>query len=394
MRLVKRLLLFLSITSLIFLVGNRIQFLALAKTPQEIQDEIVKYEQELTRLIGQSKTLSGQIAQFDAQIKLTSLKISQTEEKILLLGGRIDQLEGSLTALTKAFSSRVVETYKVSKSGSGFFFLISSEDVTQAVARFHYLQKIQEADRVLLEKLQKAQTLYKVEKSDQEVLQDELEKQKQNLASQKAAKAYLLAATKNDEKKYQQLLTQARAEYEAIQAIIAGKGSETEVGHVGEGQRIASIVKWEDWKAGRSSNTCNSSGAHVHFIVRKSGGVTDNPFSYLQGGIAYDNCSGSSCSSSDGDLFSPSGSWIWPISPKIKFSQGYGYTWAVRNTWVKDIYTFHNGIDINSDSFGEVKAVKSGRLYQGSYNVGCLLKYVRIDHDDSDIDTFYLHINY
>ena len=360
-------------------------FVFAAKSPSEIEQDIKKFEQELGRLSQQAKTLSGQMAQFDAQIKLTSLKIVQTEEKILLLGGRIDQLEGSLTALAKAFSSRVVETYKVAKSGSGFFFLISSGDLNQAVARFHYLQKIQEADRVLLEKLQKAQTLYKTEKGDQEDLQNQLETQKKNLDNQKAAKAYLLAATKNDEKKYQQLLAQARAEYEAIQAIIAGKGSETEVGQVGEGQRIANIIQ---------GASCNSSASHTHFIVRKPGGVTDNPFSYLQGGIAYENCSGSSCGSSDGDTFNPGGSWIWPISPKIRFTQGYGYTWAVQNTWVGRIYKFHNGIDIVSDSSSEVKAVKAGKLFQGSYNVGCLLKYVRVDHDDSDVDTLYLHINY
>ncbi|MDP3994795.1 MAG: hypothetical protein Q8P91_03110, partial [bacterium] len=207
-----------------------------AKSASEIQQEIEKYEQELSRLTQQSKTLSGQIAQFDAQIKLTSLKIAQTEEKILLLGGRIDQLEGSLTALTKAFSSRVVETYKVAKSGSSFFFLISSEDVNQAVTRFHYLQKIQEADRVLLEKLQKAQSIYKVEKTDQEILQDELEKQKANLDIQKKAKNTLLLQTKNNEKKYQQLLSQAYAEKAAIErALVSG----VKVGPVKRGDPIA-----------------------------------------------------------------------------------------------------------------------------------------------------------
>lgn len=355
-----------------------------AATAEELQKKIEEYQSQLNILSSQSKTLSNQIAQFNAQINLTTLKITQTEEKINLLTGRIDQLESSLDSLTDAFSSRAVETYKLSKVENGFAFILSAGDIGQAVSRYHYLQKIQEADRSLLMRLQEAQTTYKGEKADQEDLQVELEHQKKQLDSQKAAKAYLLTVTKNDEKKYQQLLAQAKAEYEAIQAIIAGKGKETEVGNVKEGSRIASIIQ---------GASCNSSAAHLHFIVRKPGGVTDNPFNYLQSGIAFENCSGSSCGSSDGDSFNPSGNWPWPISPSIKYSQGYGSTWAVRNTWVGKIYNFHNGIDINSGS-SEIRAVRAGKLFQGSYNVGCLLRYVRVEHDDSDLDTLYLHVNY
>ena len=228
-------------------------------------------------------------------------------------------------------------------------------------------------------RLEKAQGEYEEEKVDQEVLQNELEDQKKVLGSQKAAKDELLRLTKNDEKKYQDLLAQSKAEYEAIQAIIAGKGKETEVGKVSAGQKIASIIQ------GRS---CNSFGTHLHFTVRKPGGVTENPFNYLKSGVAYEDNSG-------GDPFSPAGSWDWPINPPIKFNQGYGSNTAAirsRTVW----YGFHDGLDINSLSSSEVKAVGGGTLYRGSYlcKGGDALRYVRVDHDDSDIDTLYLHINY
>lgn len=348
-----------------------------AKTIEELQKEIQEYEGQLVKLSTQSKTLSNQIAQFDAQMKLTALKITQAEEQIAQLGGRIDRLEESLDVLSSAFSSRAVETYKMSRFDSNFAYVLTSPGVEGAVSRFYYLKKIQEADQDLFTRLQTAQTSYKIEKVDQEDLQAELEKQKANLNSQKTAKASLLTATKNDEKKYQQLLIAAKSEYEAIVAITAGKGTETEVGQVSEGARIASIIQ---------GASCNSSGAHLHFIVRKPGGVTDNPFNYLKGGISYTDYSG-------GDPFNPSGSWEWPISAPISYSQGYGVTWAVRNTWVSSIYQFHNGLDINGSS-SEVRAPRAGKLYRGSYNVGCLLRYVRLDHDDSDLDTLYLHVNY
>jgi len=352
--------------------------------PAKLQQQIEELARQVLLLQSQANTLSNQIKQFDAQIRLTQLKIDETEERIKLLGGRIDQLEGSLESLTKAFSTRVVETYKLSRVGEPFVFLASSKDLNEAVVKQSYLKKIQESDRDLLVRLQVAQNTYKTQKTESEELQEKLNTQKAELDTQKAAKAQLLSVTRNDEKKYQQLLAQAKAEYEAIQAIIAGKGQEEEVGDVSQGQRIANVIQ---------GASCNSSGAHLHFIVAQ-GSSPQNPFSYLKS-VDYENCSGSRCGSGDGDAFNPSGSWDWPISPRISFNQGYGSTWGIRNTWVGKVYNFHNGIDINGTS-SEVRAVRAGKLYRGSYggSGGCRLRYVRVHHSDGVLDTYYLHINY
>lgn len=351
----------------------------------QLATQIEEYQRQIDKLNSQANTLSNQIAQFDAQIKLTTLKISQTQEKIDLLGGRISSLTDSLSALRKAFGSRVVETYKMTRLNEPLFLLLSSSDLNTALSRFHYLQKIQEADRDLITKLTDTQNTYQTEKAKEQELQDELNQQKKNLDSQKSAKANLLKITKNDERKYQQLLQEAKSEYEAIQAIISGRGQEENAGNTTQGAKIASIIQ---------GASCNSSGAHLHFIVSRSGN-TLNPFNYLSSGTSYNNCSGSSCGSADADAFNPSGSWIWPINSPIFFNQGYGVTWAVRNTWAGRVYSFHNGIDINSNS-SDVKAVRDGVLYRGSYSGsgGCRLRYVRVDHADSDLDTYYLHVNY
>lgn len=170
----------------------------------------------ITALQNQANTLSNQIAQFNAQIYLTQLKINQTQEQITLLGGRIDQLEVSLQALTDAFSSRAVATYKMARSGEPFFLLITSGNLTQTVERFHYLQKAQVGDHDLLVRLQGAQNIYKQNKTDQEKLQQQLDDQKVQLASQKAAKDKLLAETQGSEAVYKKLLAQAQAELAAL----------------------------------------------------------------------------------------------------------------------------------------------------------------------------------
>lgn len=354
---------------------------------QKLKDQIQEYENEIEKLQNQANTLANQVAQFDAQINLTLLKINQTEEKILQLGGRIERIKTSVDSLQEAFGRRAVRTYMMARVGEPYLIVFSAPDISTMVTSLHYLKKIQEADTDLIGKLKEAKDTYEEEKDEQLTLQEELEEQRRVLGAQKSAKANLLATTKNDERKYQDLLASAKAEFEAIQAIIAGQGDEEEAGPVEQGEQIATVIQ---------GASCNSSGSHLHFIVRDANDYAANPFNFLRPGISYENCSGSSCGSEDGDSFNPSGTWDWPISAPIKYSQGFGSTWATRNTWVGRIYSSHNGIDINSTSSPAVKAVQAGTLFRGSYTgyKGCRLRYVRVDHKDSEYDTLYLHINY
>ncbi|HUV42589.1 MAG TPA: hypothetical protein VMY36_01640 [Patescibacteria group bacterium] len=345
-------------------------------------------------------TLKTELSRFDASIALATAQIYTTvaeiekiEEEVGALSTKIGYLDVSLDQLSQILVKRIAETYKKGKIDS-FALLLSSRNFSDFVGRYKYLRVIQLHDRKLMLQMETVRTNYADQKTvkeekqaELEAAKEKLESQKNILAQQKADRQRLLAATQNDEKLYQQLISSARAELIAIQGILAGQGKEIEAGHVSEGQKIATILKWgED-----DSSSCNSSGAHLHFMVAENGN-THNPFKYLNNSISYENCSGSECNSGDGDPFNPSGSWTWPINSPIKFNQGYGDTWAIHHTWVGRIYSFHDGIDIVSNSSSEVKAVKAGKLYQGVYGVGCSLTYVRVDHDDSNLDTLYLHV--
>lgn len=214
----------LILTSIIFLGSIVFARAQTCNSQDECNNLIQQYSDQITKLQGQANTLKNQIAQFDTQIKLTTLKIIQTQDQIALLGGRITQLGDSLTSLTAAFSSRAVETYKLSRFENNFIFILSATDINDAASRLHYLQKIQEEDRSLLEKLQTAQTTYQGQKADQETLQKQLQTQQAKLNAQKIAKNNLLAATKSDESKYQQLLSQAKAQLAAFQNFVSSQG--------------------------------------------------------------------------------------------------------------------------------------------------------------------------
>jgi peptidoglycan hydrolase CwlO-like protein len=195
--------------------------------PENTRKKIECLANKVNQLGSQANTLKNQISQFDYQIKLTTLKITQTQAQIDLLGGRIDQLTTSLDELNKAFSSRAVETYKLSRFENNFFFVLSASHVTDATSRFHYLQKIADEDRNLLTRLQNVQTSYQGQKTDQETLQKQLQDEKNKLNLQKSAKNNLLAATRNDEVKYQSLLSQAKAQLAAFNRFVSTQGGAT-----------------------------------------------------------------------------------------------------------------------------------------------------------------------
>jgi len=336
-----------------------------------VNERISCYEQNILKLKDSGKTLSNQISQFDAQIKLTQLKITQTEEQIGLLSGRIDQLEGSLGSLTEAFSGRVVETYKMARVGDPFLLLISSDNLNQVFDRYSYLKKIQDADMNLLQRLQKAQDTYKEEKVDQEELQDKLASQKKQLDVQKAAKANLLAVTKNDEKKYQSLLSQALAEKAAIEkALVSG----TKVGPVKAGDPIALV--------GNSGYPGCSTGKHLHFEVRKNNSWTD-PGPYLQNKSVYDEAVRANVNVG-------SGGWSWPIQDTVRLTQHYGVT------PYSSIYKYsggiHTGFDMVSTTSDVIRAPADGNLYKSSQSCGSsIINIVYIEHGEGLI-SFYLHV--
>lgn len=336
-----------------------------------INEKIECLKKETEKLNSQSKTLSSQISQFDAQIKLTTLKITQTEEKIGELSGRIDQLEGSLDSLTEAFSERVVETYKMSKVSDPLFLLVSNSSLNDIFSRYSYLKKIQDADRSLLQRLQEAQDTYKDQRVDQEDLQKELESQQKTLNTQKLAKKLLLDQTKNDEKRYQALLSQALAEKAAIEkALVSG----TKVGPVKAGDPIAMV--------GNSGYPSCSTGKHLHFEVRKNNTWVD-PAPYLQNKTIQDEEKG-------GTSNIGSGSWQWPLSDPIRMTQHYGHTpWSWRYSYSGGI---HTGFDLNSASSDVIRAPADGNLFKSSEKCGSsTINIVYIEHPDNVI-SFYLHV--
>jgi peptidoglycan hydrolase CwlO-like protein len=360
-----------------------------------LQNNIRELESKIKKAQNSARSLQNEIEVFDGQVRLQQAKINkivfeinQLEKQIDELSERLEGLSISLDRLSKILIERIQTQYKQKRTSPELANLFSSS-FNQILTRFKYLSIAQKQTAQSMEKAEAQRLTYDEQKRVKEEKQKEVEDkrrvlqgQQDILNSQKAAKERFLTETKNSESAYQSQLASARAELEAIQAIIAGHGTEGESETVNKEDRIASVIQ---------GSSCNSNGTHLHLIFAKNGSV-QNPFGFLKS-IDSQNCSGSFCGSADGDPFNPSGSLDWPISGTIKLSQGYGYTWAVKYTWVGKIYNFHDGVDVNGSS-STIKAIDKGKLYRGSYRVGCTLRYVRLEHENDNIVTYYLHVNY
>ena len=355
----------------------------------KVSDCISLLSKKVSELGDQKKTIANQIAQFDSQIKITLLKITdaeatiaQLEKEIGVLGFRIGYITDSVSKLEELLKHRIVVTYQQSNI-SNLEIMLSANDLSDFLQRMQYLRIVQENDRRTLAELQTTKANYANQKDDREEKQAQIEESKQKLLGlktsldqQKIEKQKFLEITKNDETRFQQLLAQALAEKKAISAAFSEAISRLNSGEgesISEGQTIATV--------GNSGAPTCSTGPHLHFMVTKDGSTQD-PANYLKDvSPGWDNPDPRS---------SYTGAWNWPISdPTV--NQIYGKSYYVINFgWYGG--GIHDGIDMDGGS--SIQAPRSGKLIVGSTYCGSsVLKYAAVKHsDDPSIITLYLHI--
>lgn len=351
----------------------------------ETESEIEELKKKIAEAQSTEKTLSGEIKAMDNKIRLTTLEITHTEEKIVQLGqeiedlnGKIGRLEESLSHLSELLLNRIVTSYKMNRV-SPLTILFSANNFSDFLNRAKYIQMAQTHDRQVMTEVQltkvsftEQKELREKKKIEQESLKTQLEKQKVELDTQKKAKEVILAQTKNNEATYQKLLQQALAEQRALEAALI---SGVQEGPVKTGDPIALV--------GNTGYPYCSTGAHLHFEVRTNNQWT-NPAGYLKSKSVTDDQNGG------GTTNVGSGDWEWPLGDTVRITQFYG------QTPYSYVYKYsggiHTGIDMVSSGSSVIKAPKDGTLYSSSQLCGsATIKIKYIDHGDGVI-SFYLHV--
>ncbi len=358
--------------------------------PDKASDCIDYLSKKASELGAKKNTLSSQVSEFNSQIKLTQAKITgaeltiaKLEKEINALGFKIDYVNESVGKLESLLKQRIVATYEQSYV-SNLELLATSQDFSDLILRVQYLKQVQENDKRILLNLQQSKANFGSQKDEREQKQVAIEENKKKLESlkvslgqQKTEKQALLDVTSNDEARYQRLLSEAQAET----AVSFGGGAETYIRDVNAGDSIGTIA------AHNLSPGC-SSGSHLHFEVHKNGSLQD-PNSYLKPfSFSYSYSSGEY---SYYGTISPHGDLPTPLNEPIAINQGFGTGHGYAKFYGS---SGHTGIDMEASN-ATVKAVKSGKLYRGSYSCGGTysgtLFYARIKHDDG-LETLYLHM--
>ena len=277
----KKLVLVFSIFILFFFANSSLIF---SDEMTDLQNQIDQYSQKLTELGKSKNSLANQINILDSQMQLTLLKITQTQNSIKTLESdiadltvKIDNLDVSLNQLTAVYINQITQNYKLQKKLQPLSNIFLSGGFNNFLEQYKYISVLQKKSQDTMVSMETVRTNFDLQKEEKNKKQTELEDLKTKLASQqislnkqKNSKNVLLESTKNDEKKYQQLLAEAQSQLSALRNFSKNAGSTCLSSSPGSGNDgnfySQRDPRWCNQRMGSSSDTIGEVGCYISSI--------------------------------------------------------------------------------------------------------------------------------
>jgi septal ring factor EnvC (AmiA/AmiB activator) len=398
---------FLLITGLSFLISPRLVYGVSCDSnscdsadnrQQCLQDTINNCSSLISQKQQEKKSLSTTISIINGNIAIQQLQIDQTlfqidalQQEIQELAERIGGLNISLDRLSSILVKRVGEQYKRTQVDP-IFLLFKGNSLNSFLSEYKYIKLAKKQTLEAMHRAESQRLIYDEQKNlkeqkqlELEIIEKKLEAQRVSLASQKQEKENLLAITKHDESRYQNLLDDAQKELQAfVNAKFTGKKESVAEGEIigfmgSTGFSTGPHLHFSYFNLKEDENNDLFSGASYYFSRNR------DPFSLLASKSVYFESHSCNDVPSSTTKSAGSGSYGWPMNnPRI--TQCYGgtpYSSAYQGN-------FHRGVDLVDSNNKAIKSVKKGiaYFYRGATSLG---NHVRVFHEDGTM-TLYAHM--
>ena len=171
---------------------------AAAEPIDEMQAELAAAQEHLAELGQQLSAIESDLAAAEAQLEETQSQIVETE-------AAIEQTQIELADARALLSTRMRSGYKTGLSGL-LDVILGSSSLSDLASRIYYMDKVNEQDANNIEQVR--------------LLEEQLETQKAELEAQKATQEQTLAAAEAQAAEYQQLVADAQAYYNELDAEV------------------------------------------------------------------------------------------------------------------------------------------------------------------------------
>lgn len=200
---------------------------------QQLEKQIAAYKEEIKNKKAQESTLAKQISYMEAQIKRLEAEIKLTQVKISSASLKIEQLSADINLknieITKQKDnlSETIRTIYEFDQETPISLVLKNNNFSDFLNQVQFIENLQGGIKAKLDiikdlkkQLEIAKADFETQKSQLEQLHNELSGKNLVLGNQRDEKEDLLVKTKNQEKKYQQMLTDLQKKQQEIQKEI------------------------------------------------------------------------------------------------------------------------------------------------------------------------------